>query len=263
MQAHPLVYQAVHPSRARPTRPAHGPCRRVPAAHPCRLAGCLPERRFTAGAAGSPPVAVVASGQPVRMDCASTAARHSSTHRGTDRRRARHALRRRDGTLAAVRRALRHQGQHRRRGLAHHRCLRGLVEGRHHQRHGGAAPARCRCGVARQDQSRPVRHRPRRHAFTLWRASFGTRTRARQRWFEFGFGSRRGPWRGGFRAGHRHRRLGPRAGRLQRLGRHQAHAGAREHRGRVAGLPQPGLCLGLRVDDGRRSGRARHDRRRG
>jgi allophanate hydrolase len=91
----------------------------------------------------------------------------------------------------------------------------------------GAAPARGRRrGVDRQDQPRPVRHRPGRHpdrptasrpcVADPERISGGSSSGSAVAW-----------WRAArcLLAGHRHRRLGPRAGRLQRTGRAEADPG--------------------------------------
>jgi allophanate hydrolase len=81
------------------------------------------------------------------------------------------------------------------------------------QRHRGAAPARCRCAVAGQDQPRPVRHRPGGHPIALWPAGACVDDDTR-----ISGGSSSGSAvavarrRRALCTGHRHRRLGPRAG---------------------------------------------------
>ena len=129
------------------------------------------------------------------------------------------------------------------------------------QRHRGAAPARRRRAVAGQDQPRPVRHRAGRHAFALRRPSSAFDADAHQRRLQLGLGRGRGSGPGRVLAGHRHGRLGPRARGFQRPRRSEAHAGARQHRRRGAGLPQPGLRVGVRPHGGRRRAGAGVDRR--
>ena len=90
----------------------------------------------------------------------------------------------------------------------------------------GAAPARCRCGLLRQDQSRPVRLRPQRHALALRRGAQQLRRALRLGRLQFGLGLCGGHRPGRLRAGHRHGRLRPRAGRPQQHRRHQALARA-------------------------------------
>ena len=113
-----------------------------------------------------------------------------------------------------------------------------------------AAAARRRRDPDRQDQPRPVRHRPGRRALALRRAAQSVRRRATSPAAR----ARARPWRwrraGQLRARHRHRRLGPRAGGLQQHRRPEADAGRCQHRGVVPGLPLARLRLDLRADRG-------------
>ena len=164
--------------------------------------------------------------------------------------------------LPLVGRALRRQGQHRHRRRAHHGRLPGLCLRARAQRHRGAAPARCRRAVAGQDQPGPVRHRPGRHALALRPAEQRLRRHAHQRRLQLGLGGGRGARPGRLLAGHRHSRLGPGAGRLQRSGGVEAHPRACQHRRRGAGLPQPGLRVGVHAHGRRCRPAAGADRRR-
>ena len=99
--------------------------------------------------------------------------------------------------LPVVGRALRRQGQHRHRRRAHHGRLPGLRLRAAAQRHRRAAAARCRRAVAGQDQPRPVRHRPGRHALALRPAEQRLRCHAHQRRLQLGLGGGRGARPGG------------------------------------------------------------------
>ncbi len=100
--------------------------------------------------------------------------------------------------------------------------------------------------VDRQDQPRPVRNRPRRRPFALWRPAQCATRRSHTRRIEFRVGDR---GRGGaraLRARHGHRGIGPRPGRAQRDRRVETLArDAVGDRGR-AGLPHARHDLDLR-----------------
>ena len=99
----------------------------------------------------------------------------------------------------------------------------------------------------RQDQSRPVRDRPGRRALALRRAAQSVQCRLYSRRLELGLGGRGVVGPGELLARHRHRGLGPRAGRLQQHRRPEADARPAQHRGRGAGLPLARLHLGVRA----------------
>ena len=80
---------------------------------------------------------------------------------------ARSARRVRSRGKAALGHSLRRQGQHRRRRHADHRRLRRLCLYARQGRHRGRAAEGGRRAGRRQDQSRPVRHRPGRRAHAL------------------------------------------------------------------------------------------------
>ena len=113
----------------------------------------------------------------------------------------------------------------------------------------------------RQDQPGPVRHRPGGHAFAARRGGQRVPARVHQRRIEFGLGFGGRARTGGVLAGHRHGRLGTRAGGLQQHRRTQAHARLAQRRRRGAGLPHAGLRVGVRLDGRRRLARGRHRRR--
>ena len=128
---------------------------------------------------------------------------------------------------AALRRALRGEGQHRRRRPADHGRLPGLrLRARATSAPVVERAARGRRDAGRQDQPRPVRHRPGRHALALRRAALRLQPRLHQRRLELRLGGGRRGRPGRLRARHRHGRLGPRAGRVQQPGRPQADARA-------------------------------------
>ena len=97
----------------------------------------------------------------------------------------------------------------------------------------------------RQDQSRSVRHRPRRRAHALWRSAQPVQSGADPRRIEFGLGRRGRRRPRSARARHRHRRLRPGAGRLEQHRRAQAEPRARLHRRAGAGLPHARLRIGV------------------
>ena len=99
----------------------------------------------------------------------------------------------------------------------------------------------------RQDQSRSVRHGPRRHAFALrhprQRLQCGVRL-GRLQFRLRRFGRRRSRL---VRSWHRHRRLRPRARRLQQHRRSQAYQRLDQHARRRARLPHAGHRVHLRA----------------
>ncbi len=120
----------------------------------------------------------------------------------------------------------RREGQHRRGGPAHHLRLPRLRARRDRGCRPGGAPAPGRGARHRQDQPRPVRHRPRRRALALRRAAQHPRSGPGARRLVVGLGGRGGGRAGAAGARHRHRRLRPGAGRAQRHRRAQASLGA-------------------------------------
>ncbi len=87
---------------------------------------------------------------------------------------------------------------------------------------GRRAAAPRRRARRRQDQSRPVRHRPGRRALALWRAAQPVRPGLHPRRIELGLGGGGGGRAGELRARHRHGRLRPGAGRVQQHRRAEA-----------------------------------------
>ena len=123
---------------------------------------------------------------------------------------------------AALWRAGRREGQHRRQGTADHRRLPGVrvpAVRRCHLRCPSQARRRDR---HRQDQPGSVRHRSRRRTLTLRRAAQPVRSGAHSRRLEqrIGHRGRRRPCSA--RARNRHRRLGPRTRRYQQYRRVEA-----------------------------------------
>ena len=177
------------------------------------------------------------------------------------------ALARKDaGDASAVRRAGRGEGQYRRAGLADHGRLPGLLLYARAGFDGGRKTARGRRHHHRQDQSRPVRDRPRRRALALRHPRQSDPRRSHSGRIEFGIGGRglRRPGAAGAR--HRHRRLRPRAGDAQQHRRTEAEPRADLERRPGAGLPDARLHLGVlahrrRCDD-RADGDGRPRRRR-
>ena len=92
------------------------------------------------------------------------------------------------------------------------RCVEALLAG-------GRDPGR-------QDQPRPVRHRPGRRALALRRAGQQLRPALPAGRLELGLGGRGGGGPRELQPRHRHRRLRPRAGRVQQPGRAEADARA-------------------------------------
>ena len=97
----------------------------------------------------------------------------------------------------------------------------------------GAASARCRRGTARENQSRPVRHRAGRHAQPLRHAPqrFRPGPCAGRLVVRLGGGGGRGNRK--IRIGHRHRRVGPGAGCVRQYCRHKPTLGSVSTRGLV------------------------------
>ena len=181
-----------------------------------------------------------------------THARRASAGHG----RAARCTARRDRQAAALRRALRGEGQYRRRRSADDRRLPRLLLPAAAVGRGRAPPGRGRRHRRRQDQPRPVRHRPGRRALALRRAEKSVRSGVRAGRFQLGLGRRRRRRPGELRARHRHRRLRPRAGRLQQHPRPETHARPFEHRWRRAGLQVARLRVGVRALVRRRRCRA-------
>ena len=162
---------------------------------------------------------------------------------------------------SAVRRALRHQGQHRLRRRADHGRVPRLRVHPVGVRAGRPAPARCRRDPDRQDEPRPVRHRPGRHAFAVRRVRERFRRTLHLRRLELRVGGRRRGRPGQLRARHRHRRLRTRARGVQQHRRAQADARPAQRARRGAGVPLARLRLDLRPDRRRYRGGARGRRR--
>ncbi len=165
------------------------------------------------------------------------------------------------GSPAALRHPLRHQGQHRPGRSADHGRLPRIRLYAGAQRLRRPVPDRRRRDPHRQDQPRPVRHRPQRHPLAL-----GRRTQRLQPGLHLGrlqlrLGGRRGAGLRELRPGHRHRRLRPGAGRVQQPRRPQAQPRLAVGNRPGAGLPLARHDLGLRPD--RRGRRGGHDGRRG
>ena len=167
---------------------------------------------------------------------------------------------------AALRHPLRHQGQHRPRRPAHHGRLSRVCLHAGTQRHRRAAPDRRRRDPARQDQPRPVRHRAERHPLALRRLPQRLRPGLHLRRLQFRLGGRGGAGPGELLARHRHRRLRPRARRVQQPRRPQAELRRAVDPRRGARLPLARRGVDLRADRrGRRAragGRRRFRRRR-
>ncbi len=170
-------------------------------------------------------------GDPVWIGARTGRRRHGA---GT---RARAGLASRARGHAALRRAVRGEGQHRRRRRADHRRVpavrvrAGTLGDRRRTARGG------RRDRDRQDESRSVRDRPRRHALALRRPEEPVRRTLYPGRFELRLRRRRGARTGRVRARHRHCRIGARTGRLQRHRRSQADVRDHQCRGRGAGVP--------------------------
>ena len=113
----------------------------------------------------------------------------------------------------------------------------------------------------RQDQSRPVRHRPERHPLALRHPGERVQSRLHFRRLELRLGGRRRCRPCLLRARHRHGGLGPRAGRLQQHRRAEADQGPDQHARRGAGLQDARRGLDL-CSDRRRRGESGNDRNR-
>ena len=155
---------------------------------------------------------------------------------------------------AALRRAVRGEGQHRRGRAADDGGLPRLrVPARAHRARWSSGWSHAGAIVRRQDQPRPVRHRPGRHALAVRHLPLDLFD---QRYISGGSSSgsavavAHGPGR--LRARHRHRRLGSRAGRVQRHRRLKPTRGLLSTRGVVPGVPLARLRLDLHAQRGRR-----------
>ncbi len=153
---------------------------------------------------------------------------------------------------AALWRAGRRQGQHRRQGSADHRGVRSLRVPAGERRHLRCPAAARRCDRDRQDQSRSVRDRPRRRALTLWRAAQPVRSGAHSGRIEQRLGDRGRRRSRSARARHRHGGLRPGARRAQQHRRTEAEPRARLDRRSRARLPHARLRLGVCADGRRR-----------
>ena len=149
---------------------------------------------------------------------------------------------------AALGRSVRRQGQHRRRGHADHcRLPRLCLFAREGRNRGRRAEGGRRAG-RRQDQSRPVRHRPRRRAHALPHPEKRGRSEASAGRLIVRLGSGDGAWHRFLRARHRHGRLRPHSGRLEQHRRAEADGRRALGQRRRAGLPHARLRVGLRPD---------------
>ena len=117
--------------------------------------------------------------------------------------------------------------------------------------------ARRRRDRRRQDEPRPVRHRPQRHPLPVRRSGERVRRRSDLRRVELGQRGRRRLRGRHLRPGHRHRRLGPGAGRDERDRRAEADPRARRHQRRAPGLPLARLRQRVHPRRRRRGHRAR------
>ena len=130
------------------------------------------------------------------------------------RARPRSTPRSRPARPSARGRAVRGEGQHRRRRRADHRRVRRVRLRARGARRRWSSTARRGRGLRRQDQPRPVRHRPRRHALAAYGALPQPARPALHRGrLELGVGVVVATGEVVVRARHRHRRLGPRARR--------------------------------------------------
>ena len=114
----------------------------------------------------------------------------------------------------------------------------------------------------RKDESRPVRHRARRHAVATRRRARQPPPRPHQRRLEFGLGRGRRHRRGRHRDRHRHRRIGAHPRRPAGHRRHQADRGRGQHRRRGARMRVLRLRHDLRPGSGARQPRDGRDGRR-
>ena len=150
----------------------------------------------------------------------------------------------RPGREAALGRAFCRQGQHRRRRSGDDRRLPGVRLRPANERPGRRPAGRCGGHPHRQDQSRPVRHRPRRRAHALPGAPERGRRAARARRFVIRLGGGGGARARFFRPRHRHRRLRTGAGGTQQHRRPEADA--RAHFPRAAWFPHAGRSIAFR-----------------
>ena len=155
------------------------------------------------------------------------------------------------GARPALGRPVRGQGQYRRRRPADHRRLPSLRL--HAQAVGdrGRPAGRRRCHPGRQDQPRPVRHRPGRRALALRRGPQPVRPRLHPRRLQLRLGCRGLGRSGQLRPRHRHGGLRPGAGGVHQHRRPQADQGHDPDPGRGPGLPLAGLRLDLCAHRGR------------
>ena len=119
----------------------------------------------------------------------------------------------------------------------------------------GRQTARGRRHRHRQDQPRPVRHRPGRRALALWHPQQSDARRSHSGRIEFGFGGGGIGGTGAAGARHRHRGKRPGARDAQQYRRAEAEPRADLDIRRGAGLPDAGLRVDLlaqrrRRDDG-------------
>ncbi len=152
------------------------------------------------------------------------------------------------GGASAIWRTGRGEGQYRRAGNADHGRLPGVRLFACAGFDGGGKVARGRRHHHRQDQSRPVRDRPRRRPLALRHSRQSGARRSRSGRIEFGFGGC------GFRrsraAGARHRYGGQRpcAGDAQQYRRAEAEPRADLQRRAGAGVQDAGLHFGVLAD---------------
>jgi hypothetical protein len=114
----------------------------------------------------------------------------------------------------------------------------------------GRTAAGGRRDPGRQDQPRPVRDWPGRRPLAVRCSAQRDRPRVRVGRIQFGVGGGGGPRPRQLRAGYRHRRFGPRAGRLERHRRAETHAWPAQHPRRGAGLPHARLRVRVRRQRG-------------
>ena len=157
-----------------------------------------------------------------------------------------------DAAAAAGRRALRRQGQHR-RGRA---CRRPPGARRSPIRRSASRTVVARLlerrrDSDRQDQPGSVRHRPGRRALAVRRVLERLRRALHLGRLELRLRGRGGQRAVRVLAGHRHRRLGPRAGGVQQPRGLEADARPAQHRRRRAGVPVARLRVDFRRDAGR------------
>ncbi len=171
------------------------------------------------------------------------------------------------GRRTAAWRSRRGEGQHRRRGLAHHGRVPRLRLRRRSRCHRRRTPAGSRRGHRRQDEPRPVRDRSRRHALTTRRRAQHVRPGVHLRRLERRLGQCSRTRAGAGCARHRHSGLGPHSRGLQQRRWPEADARLAVDGRCRAGLPHARLRVGVRAAGGRLRaggtvGRGRRCRRR-